>query len=159
MSPIQEQMDLPIKSKNELTRKGMYEIYLNAKGKGAEEIKKIRENYRKKMENAKQERIKELATKEKNYQEGDGNDYEEYLKMENIKILWGPAYYPLLGQYRRDTDTAETVKVYFGSDFKWYVGEKIVSDEYALELIENDETREDYEKIIKRIEELKNNLK
>ncbi|MFZ2975036.1 MAG: hypothetical protein WA055_00200 [Candidatus Moraniibacteriota bacterium] len=74
---------------------------------------------------------------------------------EEVMILWGPAFYPLPGQYRRDTDTAERVEVYFGSDFEWYVGKKKVSPEDALDLIERDEDRDGYDEIIKKIEELK----
>ncbi|HAT74183.1 MAG TPA: hypothetical protein DCS08_04220 [Candidatus Moranbacteria bacterium] len=74
---------------------------------------------------------------------------------EEITILWGPVHYPLPGQYRRDTDTAETVKVYFGSDYNWHVGGKIVSDIYALEIIEENEDRDRYDEIVKIIEELK----
>ncbi|MFA6160197.1 MAG: hypothetical protein WC678_03890 [Parcubacteria group bacterium] len=97
--------------------------------------------------------------KEKRFLEKEKRSVVSHENKEEITILWGPARYPLPGQYRRDTDTAERVEIYLGSDLKWRVAGKIVSDEYALSLIESDETREEYEKILKRIEELKNNLK
>lgn len=74
---------------------------------------------------------------------------------EEVRILWGPAFYSLPGQYRRDTGIAERVEVYFGSDFEWYVGKKKVSEEYALNLIREDEDNDRYDEIFKKIEELK----
>lgn len=96
---------------------------------------------------------KNLVTDSVNYgQEKVGK--VETKEVEKVEILWGPAYYPLPGQYRRDTDASERVPVYFGSDCKWYVDGKESFETYALELIESDETREDYKKIVEDIRKI-----
>ncbi|KKP77945.1 MAG: hypothetical protein A2271_04985 [Candidatus Moranbacteria bacterium RIFOXYA12_FULL_35_19] len=163
MSPIQEQMDLPLEiepKKKELTQEEMHEVWLKAKARGPEMIKKIREDHKKRIEKEWEEEKAKSDRKrwEESHKEGDGSDYEKYLEMEKIKALWGPASYPLSRQ-RQDTGVAERVKVYFGSNGQWYANEEAVSEAYALNLIKNDEEDDDYRRIIKEIEEIKKNLK
>jgi hypothetical protein len=74
---------------------------------------------------------------------------------EESKVLWGPAYYPLPGQRYSSIDAgAKRVEVYLGDDCRWHVDGKKVSDIYALELIESDETRVDYIGIVEDIKKL-----
>lgn len=159
MSPMQEQMDLPLKigSQKELTKEEMQKAYLNAKASGLERIINIRNDYKRRMEEEKKKKIAELVIKGKkeNYQEGNRGDYEEYIEMEKVKFLWGPVFYQLPNQKYNFIDAGERVEVYFGNDYNWHMGGKIVSDIYALEIIENNEDMDRYNEIVKRIEKLK----
>jgi hypothetical protein len=150
MSPGPEQVDLPIKVKKELTQEEMREIYLKSRGKGAETLKKIREEH-KRMKKEWEEGMAKLVKEkwEENHQEGDGSDYEEYEEMEKVKVLWRSKSYDVIGSRRSIENDMDFVYVDFRNDGNWYIDNKKVDhEEEALSYIRRDHTKEQIQEII-----------
>ena len=170
MSPIQEQIDLPLEiepKKKELTREEMHKIYLEAKARGPEMTKKRKEDREKRTKEEWEKEMTKLNRKrwEENHKEGDGSDYEEYLEMEKnnpkkeFKVVWSIEM-PLSGNKDRYGDSIED-SVSLGDDGKWRIEKRDeISEEQAVEYIRRYFVEEEAQRLIEEIKKRKieNNL-